>query len=196
MGGDSMKKVMIFMLIVLLVLSVVGVVYSSLSNKTITITYRNISTYVNDQKKISDAEPFIYNGRTYVPLRFISEALNKEVTWNETNSRIDINDKSQSSGEWKKVIEFKSGDSVKTKQFTIHSKTWKVVFIGQETITDLGYFHFFAYKVGEDFSTDSATGTFKDGKLNNETYIYEGNGNFYLDISAANCEYAITVYEQ
>jgi hypothetical protein len=192
-----MRKIIIISLVVVLCISIfVNVVYATLGNKTITVTYRNISIYVNGQKKTPEEEPFIYNGRTYVPLRFISEALDKEVTWNETNSRIDINDKVAATGSWVKVAEFTGGDSVKTKQFTIHSKTWKVVFTGQETIADLGYFHFFAYKVGEDFSTDSATGTFKDGKLNNETYVYKGNDDFYLDITAANCTYDIVVFEQ
>jgi hypothetical protein len=192
-----MKKVVMFILITLLVLSVVGIVYSSLSNKTITITYRNISTYVNDQKKISDAEPFIYNGRTYVPLRFISEALNKEVKWDDKTSRIDINDKSQSSEEWKKVIEFAGRDSIKTKSFIIHSKTWKIVFSAQETITGYGMFYIYVYSTDDpNLFTEAITGPFKNGTLSNESYIYEGGKNYFLDITAANCEYIITVYEQ
>jgi hypothetical protein len=192
-----MRKIIIISLVAILcALIFVSIVYGVLGSKTITVTYRNISIYVNGQKKIPDEEPFICNGRTYVPLRFISEALDKEVKWDDKTSRIDINDKSQSSGEWKKVIEFKSGDSVKTQPFAIHSKTWKITFTAQETYANSGLFDFFAYKVGEDIYIDSAMGSFKDGKLNNETYIYEGNGNFYLDITAANCEYTITVYEQ
>jgi hypothetical protein len=191
-----MKKVAILVLVILLILASIGIAYATLGNKTITITYRNISIYINGVKKVPSNEPFIYNSSTYVPLRFVSEALDKEVKWDGTNNRIDINDKSASSGEWKKVIEFTGGDSIKTKPFTIHSKTWKVVFTGQQ-IGDYGAaFDFAVYKVGDEFSTDSATGTFKDGKLNNETYIYTGNSDFYLDISALFCTYDIVVYEQ
>jgi hypothetical protein len=68
------------------------VVFAAFGTKTITVTYRNITIYVNGQKKTPEEEPFIYNGRTYVPLRFIAEALNKEVKWDGVNNRIDIND--------------------------------------------------------------------------------------------------------
>lgn len=94
-----MKKTMTFVLIVLLVLGIFDVVYSSLGNKTITATYRNISIYVNGQKVTPEVEPFIYNSRTVVPLRFISEALNKEVKWDSVNNRIDINDVSQNNSQ-------------------------------------------------------------------------------------------------
>jgi len=76
-----------------LVVGVLNIVYGFIGKKTITVSYRNISIYVNGKKMTSEIEPFIYDGRTMVPLRFISEALNKEVTWNEKNSQIDINDK-------------------------------------------------------------------------------------------------------
>jgi len=94
-----MKKTMTFVLIILLVLGIFNVVYSSLGNKTITATYRNISIYVNGKKVTPEIEPFIYNGRTLVPLRFVSEALNKEVTWDATNNRIDISDVSQNNSQ-------------------------------------------------------------------------------------------------
>jgi len=193
-----MRKIIIISLVaVLCALIFVNVVYGVLGNKTITVTYRNISIYVNGQKKIPEEESFIYNGRTYVPLRFISEALDKEVKWDGTNNRIDINDKSQSSEEWKKVIEFTGGDSIKTKSFMIHSKTWKVIFSAKETSIGNGVFGFFIYSTDNPtLSTESAIGSFKNGTLANETYIYEGGKNYFLDITAANCEYTIMIYEQ
>lgn len=192
-----MRKIIITTLItVLCVLTFIDVAYGFLGNKTITVTYRNISIYINGKKATPSSEPFIYNGSTYVPLRFVSEALNKDVKWDGINNRIDINDKVSATGEWVKVAEFTGGDTVKAKPFSIHSKTWKITFTAQETITNSGLFAFEAYKVGEDIFTDSVMGSFKDGKINNETYVYEGNGDFYLDITAANCTYDIIVFEQ
>lgn len=51
--------------------------------------------YFNDIKKEPTAgeEGFIYNDRTYVPLRFMAETLGKEVTWDGINKRIDIKDR-------------------------------------------------------------------------------------------------------
>ncbi len=38
--------------------------------------------YVNGEKKVLDAPPFIYQGRTMVPARFVTEAFGAEVNWN------------------------------------------------------------------------------------------------------------------
>ena len=192
-----MKKIALIIFAVALFLTSVSIILASSGNKTITITYRNISIYINGVKKVPSNEPFIYNSSTYVPLRFVSEALDKEVKWDGTANRIDINDKSASSGEWKKVTEFTGSDSVKTKPFFIHSNTWKITFKAEMIQKEgSGYFAFDVYRVGEDLYSESVSGTFIDGKVNNETYIYEGKDNFYLDIDAANCTYDIIVYEQ
>lgn len=44
-------------------------------------------TIIND---LMDIQPFIKNGRTFVPIRFIAEALGKEVNWIESEKIIDI----------------------------------------------------------------------------------------------------------
>ncbi|MDD2245390.1 MAG: copper amine oxidase N-terminal domain-containing protein [Dysgonamonadaceae bacterium] len=49
--------------------------------------------YVNGQQIYCDASPQIVDGRTMVPLSIIARALNKEVTWNESEWRVDIRDK-------------------------------------------------------------------------------------------------------
>ena len=190
-----MKKILIIFLAILVCLASISVVYALSGNKTITVTYRNITIYVNGAKKTSSDEPFIYNGKTFVPLRFISEALDKDVTWDSKNNRIDINDKKSSTEEWKKVIEFTGGDSVKTKPFTIHSKTWKIVYTANLT-GDVGLLTFSAYTGGKDISSATISASFKNGKASNETYVYEGNGDFYLDLDAMWCTYDIIVYEQ
>ncbi len=59
--------------------------------------YYNIKIRVNG--KIIDAgdtEPFIYNDRTYVPIRLVSEALDKVVEWDNNQKMVIVNDKSPS----------------------------------------------------------------------------------------------------
>ena len=58
----------------------------------IDITYRNIQIVVNGDRVAVPAEnePFIYGGRTYVPLRVVSEALGYEVGWDAATSTVII----------------------------------------------------------------------------------------------------------
>ncbi len=50
--------------------------------------YKNIKVFVDGQEiDTSGAEPFIYNGTTYLPIRKVGEAFGKAATWNgNTNS--------------------------------------------------------------------------------------------------------------
>lgn len=67
-------------------------VYGENIVKSIQVTYRNISIQVNGKLLPSEQEPFIYQGRTFVPLRTIGEAVNKTVEWNNTKNQIKILD--------------------------------------------------------------------------------------------------------
>jgi len=47
--------------------------------------------YILNGKTFSmDVAPFIENSRTYVPLRFVMEALNMSVLWDDANKKVDI----------------------------------------------------------------------------------------------------------
>jgi LysM repeat protein len=54
-----------------------------------------ISIYLNDSKLYPDSNPYLSNDRTFVPIRFIAEALNATVSWDEVNqiAIIESNDK-------------------------------------------------------------------------------------------------------
>jgi len=59
--------------------------------------FRDIRIYVNGVKLKTDVEPFIYNGRVFVPVRFISEALNQMVEWDAKNWIVYIGEKTVTS---------------------------------------------------------------------------------------------------
>jgi len=53
--------------------------------------------FVNNTPISSDVEPFIKNGTTFVPIRFIAEALNVEkITWNDSSKSVYIKNRSTS----------------------------------------------------------------------------------------------------
>lgn len=74
-------------------LSITSIAYAQ--NKNIEAFYNDIKLMVNG--KIVDTKqdaPFIYNGRTYTPSRYVAEALGATVKWNETTNTVEVtNDK-------------------------------------------------------------------------------------------------------
>jgi len=70
-----------------------GTAFALTGSRTVDITYRDIKIVVDGtQITPRDAngnviEPFLYNGSTFLPVRAVSEALNKDVKWvGETNT--------------------------------------------------------------------------------------------------------------
>lgn len=85
-------RVLTIMFILFLLLGVGAVAASQGVTKRIPVVYRNIKVYVDGRELKTGEEPFILKdkGVAMVPLRFISEALGKSVTWVEHSSTIYI----------------------------------------------------------------------------------------------------------
>ena len=58
--------------------------------KSLSAIFRNIRIVANGSLVQAEEEPFIVNGRTYVPLRVVSEALGAWVDWNQATSMVTI----------------------------------------------------------------------------------------------------------
>lgn len=83
------KSSIAIVIILFFVISTLGVVAAE-SFEEIKVFYRDIKVYVN-QKYISlNEEPFLYNDRVYVPVRFVSESLNASVQWNKEENSVSI----------------------------------------------------------------------------------------------------------
>lgn len=73
--------------------------YAESIAKHIRVVYPNVNLVVNNQRLIPKdskgdiVEPFIYNDTTYLPVRAIGEALNKDVTWDDRTKTIRIEDR-------------------------------------------------------------------------------------------------------
>lgn len=59
--------------------------------KTFAFTIGSRTVIVNGQQVSLDAAPYIYQNRTYIPLRFLSEQLQAQVTWNSVKREVGIN---------------------------------------------------------------------------------------------------------
>lgn len=68
-----------------------GVGYATGTAQEITVTFRGINLKVNGHPVATEQEPFVYDRRTYVPLRLVAEALGHDVSWDDASSTISIN---------------------------------------------------------------------------------------------------------
>lgn len=91
----SMKNKLIWLsgLLIILAICPLFTVFGDNVLKTISVTYRNITIMANQKVIKSEQEPFIFEGRTYVPLRTLGEALNKIVEWDALKNQVIVSDK-------------------------------------------------------------------------------------------------------
>lgn len=61
--------------------------------KQIAATFSGIKISVNGKTVQTNLEPFLYNNTTYLPVRVVAEALDKEVAWDSANNAVVIKDK-------------------------------------------------------------------------------------------------------
>ncbi len=95
-----MKKKCLMLLALLLAFSLgagSSMILARDGRTTIEVVYRNIQLMVEGVRVPVPAEnePFIYGGRTYVPLRLVSEALGYDVDWDEHTSTVIIGEASE-----------------------------------------------------------------------------------------------------
>jgi len=102
------KKTKIMLIAAALLTSALSAYAGNVGNVVnIEAVYNDISLMINGSKITpADAngeivEPFIYNGTTYLPVRAVSEALNKDVDWNAESNTVSISDKKTDSSEFK-----------------------------------------------------------------------------------------------
>ena len=78
---------------------VLGLFYSILGEgnlENIAVSFDTVKRIVVDKEEKAmpeDVRPFVYNDRTYVPLRFLAETVGKPVDWDETTGTVYIGEK-------------------------------------------------------------------------------------------------------
>lgn len=77
-----------------------GVAFAKQATEAIKVTYNNIKIFIDGKEyQPTDVngnvvEPFIYNGTTYLPVRAIANAFDKEVDWEAQTSTVTLGSKS------------------------------------------------------------------------------------------------------
>lgn len=87
------KKLALVIAVMILTLSIAQTSFAANAVLNLKATYRNIRVFRNGIQASFSKEPFIVDGTTYVPLRDMSEILDKVVTWDNATSTISIQDK-------------------------------------------------------------------------------------------------------
>lgn len=76
-------------------------------SKKIEVTFRDIKLFIDGDKVEVDAEPFIYKDRVFVPVRFVSEDMGGQISWNGNTNTVDI----------KSYVDFPECDYLKGEMF-------------------------------------------------------------------------------
>ncbi|MDF2545634.1 MAG: copper amine oxidase domain protein [Anaerosolibacter sp.] len=90
---NKKKMIVVTIVITMLLLSLNSIGYASQIKKTVDAWYSNIKVVANGAEVAMDVEPFIVDGRTYVPVRAVADIFNKDVQWDGTNYKVIINNK-------------------------------------------------------------------------------------------------------
>lgn len=75
-----------------------GVGFAANGLVNIAVNYDTVKHIVINHEEVTPPageEPFEYNGRTYVPLRFVTETMGKHVKWDGETGTVSITNKSQ-----------------------------------------------------------------------------------------------------
>ncbi|WP_099192360.1 ribosomal-processing cysteine protease Prp [Tepidibacter mesophilus] len=85
-----MKKLHILIGGIMCIILFTGIAAASEITETINVVFNKVNLEVNGQPVKSNN--ILYNGTTYVPLRSVSEMMNKKIEWNGNTNTANIND--------------------------------------------------------------------------------------------------------
>jgi len=85
------KNIFRLTLVILSVCFFAGFAYANTTSYICSrLTIGDTYTYVNDEDEFIDVAPYIKDGRTLIPLRFMEKALNAEVSWDAENRMVTV----------------------------------------------------------------------------------------------------------
>ena len=67
--------------------------FARVAQETITVHFNNIRIAVNGQQVQTELEPFIFQGRTYLPVRDVANAMGFDVTWEDATHTVHLTER-------------------------------------------------------------------------------------------------------
>lgn len=122
MNKEKFKGILIGIILTISLTLAINSSYAESIAKYIRVNYPNVKIFVNNVEitpkdaQGKTVEPFIYEGSTFLPVRAISEALGKNIDWDDKTKSVYINDQGVSKPETSKSmgpVEFLSKHSLK-----------------------------------------------------------------------------------
>jgi hypothetical protein len=180
-----------FILVALLFLTSLTVLASS--SKQIKLTIGSDVILVNGSPLKMDVAPFIKNGRTFVPLRFVSEALGAKVDYTSKPDGttdevfVSMGEEQAQVSQWVEVARWEGNSTKNTETFHIPSHDWRITWQANPEGDTEGNFAIYVY---------SASGEMVDlvaniiGKGGDTSYM-RGAGDYYLEIISTFEKYLI-----
>jgi len=71
-------------------------VLARVGRETITVGFNNISIAIDGQRIQTENEPFVFEGRTYLPVRDIANAMGFDVTWEDSTNTVHLTTRTNS----------------------------------------------------------------------------------------------------
>jgi uncharacterized membrane protein YkoI len=64
--------------------------FARMAQETITVNFNNIRIVIDGQQVHTEFEPFIFQGRTYLPVHDVANAMGFDVTWEDTTNTVHL----------------------------------------------------------------------------------------------------------
>lgn len=82
--------VVLTLALVIVISAVAMPVFARIGRETITVGFNNISVAIDGQRIQTENEPFVFEGRTYLPVRDIANAMGFDVTWEDSTNTVHL----------------------------------------------------------------------------------------------------------
>jgi len=89
----TIRNISVIIAIVVLLSTVTAIAVlarARVAQETITVNFNNIRIAIDGQRVYTEFEPFVFQGRTYLPVRDVAEAMGFEVTWEAATNTVHL----------------------------------------------------------------------------------------------------------